>query len=164
MLLRAVALHLLCSIGFVSALNAQVQQATSLLADRRLCSPRRTLPQGDYSFLPDNGMACLEGSREYLNDVLSRLRKGPLSSMYAGSKVEALTCKNRKYGVGQCEDHCFRKLRVRMRLNPRDGAHMMKTEWDLFKVVATERGVPLGQVYDDYRDNCDPDHEWTFTE
>mmetsp|Transcript_107448 Transcript_107448/g.314164 ORF Transcript_107448/g.314164 Transcript_107448/m.314164 type:complete len:111 (+) Transcript_107448:84-416(+) len=107
-------------------------------------------------------MACLEGEQSYLEDVLLRLQEGPLGGMYAWSKVEAGTCKSRKYGVGQCEDHCFRKLRVRMRLNPKDGLHMMHSEWDLFKAVAKERRVPLDQVYDEYRGHCDADHQWTF--
>merc|ERR1719336_741537 len=97
-----------------------------------------------------------------MEGVLERLRRGPLASLYLNAKVEAGTCRSRKYGVGQCQDHCFRRLRVRMRFNPHDAHSMMHSEWDLFKHYSVDSRISLDEAYDRFRANCDPDHKWTF--
>mmetsp|Transcript_45294 Transcript_45294/g.144335 ORF Transcript_45294/g.144335 Transcript_45294/m.144335 type:complete len:175 (-) Transcript_45294:49-573(-) len=142
--------------------GGRLRASQGLDAAASLCKPRQPLPVGNFSFFPDNGMACLEGNQSYLESVLARLQQGPLRSMYAKSKVGSGSCKSRKYGVGECQDHCFPHLRVRMRLNPKDGLHMMRSEWDLFKTYSQDQGLSLSAVYDQFRGKCDADHQWTF--
>mmetsp|Transcript_25830 Transcript_25830/g.80545 ORF Transcript_25830/g.80545 Transcript_25830/m.80545 type:complete len:414 (-) Transcript_25830:68-1309(-) len=52
------------------------------------------------SFVPDNGMACLQGPRAYVEYALARLSGSPLAGLYAGARVAAGPCRGRGFAEG----------------------------------------------------------------
>ena len=111
------------------------------------------------SYIPDNGMCCVEGPAAYIADALRRLRDGPLGPSYLlpdSYLLKPLKCEQRGYHKGPYAESCYPKGTLWMDENFEHAMLLKYDEGWVQTEFARTKNISIAQAWATYgKGMCD---------